>query len=143
MPQLIKRISDLIVTGPVIDITLYPAADVVANLDLNKQLMPFKSCVGLIDTGASISAIDLPLVKELNLISRDYIPVLTPSGISQHFTYDVGVQLPKELGWKTFFIEVTGSDLEKQPFDVLIGRDVLQYCTLIFNGWDNSFQLHI
>ena len=143
MPHLIKRVSDLKGVGPLIDITLYPAAEIVRNVDLTKETLLHKNCIGLIDTGASISAIDRPIVKELNLISRDFIPVLTPSGVSHHFTYDIGLQLPKELGWKTYFIEVTGSDLEKQPFDVLIGRDVLENCTLIFNGWDNSFQLHI
>jgi hypothetical protein len=141
MPQIIKRFSSLQDSGPTIDITIYPPAEIVKQLEAGK--IPIVNCVGLIDTGASISAIDLSIVKELNLISRDFIPVLTPSGMSNHFTYDIGIQLPKEMGWKTYFIEVTGCDLEKQPYKALIGRDILQNCTLIFNGWDNSFQLHI
>lgn len=144
MPQFVKRFSDLKGIGPIIDVTLYPAAEVVTKYNLDKgERIPSKPCVALIDTGASMSAIDTPLVDELNLISRDLISVQTPAGISNHYTYDVGIQLPKEMGFKTFFIEVTGSILTHQPYDILIGRDILQNCTLIFNGWDNSFQLHI
>lgn len=51
--------------------------------------------------------------------------------------------LPPQLGRKMFFIEVTGADLENQHYDALLGRDILENCTLIYNGWDDSFQLHL
>lgn len=40
-------------------------------------------------------------------------------------------------------IMAIGANLTKQPYDALIGRDILKLCTLIYNGWDNSYQLHI
>ena len=143
MPHYIKKLTNLQNAGAVIDIFIFPPAQVINTHTQAKEHIPNKPCVGMIDTGASISAIDFSISKELNLISRDFIPVLTPSGTSNHYTYDVGLMLPKEMGYKMYFIEVTECDFSKQSFDVLIGRDVLQYCTLIFNGWDNSFQLHL
>ena len=142
MPALIKRISNLREEGPTIDVIIYPPTQII-NLTDKNEIIPNKICTGLIDTGASNSCIDIKIAAELNLISRDFIPILTPSGMSNHFTYDVGVMMLSQLGYKIFFIEVTGADLERQPFDVLIGRDILEHLTLIFNGWDNSFQVHI
>jgi hypothetical protein len=51
--------------------------------------------------------------------------------------------LPAQLGHKMFFIEITGVDLENQPYDALIGRDILKSCTLIYNGVEDSYQLYL
>lgn len=143
MPALIKRISDLKTEGPTIEIIIYPAAPIINQFADAKQPIPQRKGIGLIDTGASCSSIDISIAKALGLISRDFVPVLTPSGTSNHFTYDASFMLPLQLDRKMFFIEVLGCDLSAQPYDALIGRDILQQCTLIFNGWDNSFQLHL
>lgn len=142
MPALIKRITDLKAEGPTIEVTIWPPAQVIMQHGEPDQI-PSRVCIGLIDTGASNSCIDINIATELNLISRDYVPVLTPSGLSNHYTYDVGIMLPEQFGYKMYFVEVTGAELARQPYDVLIGRDLLEHCTFIFNGWDNSFQLHI
>lgn len=143
MPALLKRISDLRSEGPTIEITIFPPRPIIVDFQKRKEPIPQKKGIGLIDTGASNSCIDIKIAKEMGLISRDFIPILTPSGISNHYTYDVGIFLPQQLATNIFFIEVPGADLEQQPFDMLIGRDILESCTFIYNGWDNSFQLHI
>lgn len=143
MPSLFKRPANLHNEGACVDIRIYPPVNVLSEYRDKSMEMPFRPCRGLIDTGASISAIDPSIAGALNLIVRNNIPVLTPSGTSHHFTYDVGFMLPSELGFKIYFIEVTGAELAQQGFDVLIGRDILQYLTLIYNGADNSFQLHL
>ena len=143
MPALIKRVSDLRLEGPTIDITIFPPAPVIQDYRNRNLQIPFKNGVGLIDSGASNSCIDISIATELGLVSRDFVSVLTPSGTSNHYTYDVLIMLPQQLELKSFFVEVTGADLTLQPYDVLIGRDVLAACTFIYNGWDNSFQLHI
>lgn len=143
MPALIKRISNLHFEGPTIEIIIFPPAPIMEDFQKKNEPIPQKKILALIDTGASNSCIDIKIAKELELVSRDFISVLTPSGISDHFTYDVAIMLPQQLQYKSFFIEVTGGDLERQPYDALIGRDILESCTLIYNGWDGSFQLHI
>jgi hypothetical protein len=118
MPALIKRISNLRLEGPIIDIFIYPPAPVINDFTAKGGVIPSKKGIGLIDTGASNSCIDIKIVSEIGLISRDFISCLTPSGMSDHYTYDAGIMLPAQLGYKMFFIEVVGSDLDKQPFDV-------------------------
>lgn len=143
MPAIVKRVTDLQLEGPTIEVIVWPPGPVINEYTSKGLSIPNFKLIGLIDTGASMTGIDKSIAQKLNLISRDCISILTPSGESDMFTYDAGIMLPVQLGHKMFFIEVLGSDLEKQPFDVLIGRDILESCTLIFNGWDHSFSLHI
>lgn len=143
MPSFFKRITNLQAEGPIIDVILFPPAVTINSFREQGKEIPQLRVTALIDTGASCTCIDLTLPPQLNLISRDYINVRTPSGISEHFTYDIGFMLPQQLGHKMSFIEVTGADLKEQGFEVLIGRDILSTCTLIYNGSDNSFQLHV
>ena len=142
MPFFTKRVTNLQREAPIIEVTIFPPAPIVNQYNDRKELIPHHRAIGLIDTGASISCIDVKIAEQMGLIARDFIPVLTPSGVSNHFTYDITIVFPPELESKVFFVEVTGADLSQQPFDILIGRDVLEQCTLIYNGWDNSFQLH-
>jgi hypothetical protein len=76
----------------------------------------------------------------MQLIIRDRQPVLTPSGQSEQNLYDIVITLANH----TFGISLQafGADLSKRPYDILLGRDVLSSCTLIYNGWDNSYNLH-
>jgi hypothetical protein len=77
----------------------------------------------------------------LSLIVRDIQTVLTPSGSSEHNLYDAIIGLP-QIGNTAYDVQVFGTILTEQPFDALIGRDILKHCTLIYNGWDNSYSIH-
>lgn len=105
-------------------------------------MVPSKIANGLIDTGASVSCIDDSIAKELDLTAHDIVTVCTPSEIFSQPVYDLGFSLPN-LTKVTFAIQALGAVLTSQPYDALIGRDLLALCTLIYNGWDNSYQLHI
>ena len=122
---------------------IFPPSHTYYVAGMKSENIPIYTGVGLIDTGASISAIDVSVAKSLNLISRDIIPILTPSGIKNHYTYDVEFMLPQTLGFKKFSLDVTGCELAKQGIQVLIGRDVLKECTFIFNGTTNTWELHL
>jgi enamine deaminase RidA (YjgF/YER057c/UK114 family) len=71
------------------------------------------------------------------MIEKEY---LEPNeGFSQTVVVKTG-------NFKTLYISGQigdGADLEAQPYNALIGRDILSNCTLIYNGWDNSYQLHL
>ena len=97
--------------------------------------------IGLIDTGASCSSIDQSVATYLSLIVFDTETAYTPSGISEHNLYDVIIGLP-QIGNKGYEIQVLEANLGGQPFHALIGRDILKHCTMIYNGWDNSYTLH-
>lgn len=100
----------------------------------------------LIDTGTSISAIDVSIVSALGLTPTDIVPVHTPStGQTPAPTelYDVRTYLyhadSEYLVDRA--IPVIGSQLKVQGFEVLLGRDVLQDCLFIYDGLAGYFTL--
>jgi hypothetical protein len=142
MPVFPNRVPNLQQIGQVVEIVIFPSQPVFSKMRSEGKNPPSKKVIALIDTGASGSCINDPIAKELGLIARDVISVQTPSGTSQQPIYDLGFALPS-LTNNIFPIQALGADLEKQPYNALIGRDILSICTLIYNGWDNSYQLHI
>jgi len=144
MPVFPNKVQNLQQIGPIIEVILVPPPPVIAQLKSEGKKPPSKKVIALIDTGASGSCINEPISKELGLIVRDIVPVQTPSGTTQQGVFDVGflLILPRIMT-QPILIQALGSDLKNQPYQALIGRDILSYCTLIYNGWDNSYQLHI
>lgn len=143
MPQITTQIPDIKATGALLQIFIFPPAHMWWKDGMNAEDVPIFTATGLIDTGASISAIDYGIATALKLISRDVIPIMTPSGVKDHYTYDVSLMLPESLGHKSFPVEVTGADLARQGIQVLIGRDVLKHCSFVYNGVDNTWHLAI
>jgi hypothetical protein len=100
----------------------------------------------LIDPGASISIVDAKIPKELGLHPTGKISILTPStGLQPHecAEYDVSVTLlhPAE-GTETVFghVPVAESTFHPtEPYQILIGRDLLQHCLLVYDGKGGSF----
>ena len=110
--------------------------------------LPFSSPVvvlGLIDTGASLSALDESIITTLDLAARGPTSIHTPStgaAYEKRMTYEALVVLGEIAGKplsKT--IPVISCELATQGFFALIGRDLLQYCRLIYDGPKNSFSL--
>ena len=141
MPVFPNKVPNLIEIGPIIEVVVSLPQIIVSQLKNEGRPVPARTVIALIDTGASGSCINYSLSKKLGLIARDVAEVYTPSGISQHEVYDLGLSLPN-LNTGLISLQAIGADLERQPYEALIGRDVLSKCTLIYNGWDNSYQLH-
>jgi hypothetical protein len=100
---------------------------------------------GLIDTEASISAIDRQLVSVLGLQPRGTAPIHTPStGAAYEIRnlYDVclvlGETQPQPLA---LVLPVIESEFASQGFEILNGRDVLKKCDLRYDGPNNTFSL--
>lgn len=142
MPVFPNKVPDLKTIGPIIEVVVFPPPPVMQKLVKEQKEVPSKKVIALIDTGASGSCINNEIATELGLIARDVVKVGTPSGLTNQPIYDLGFALPS-LTNSIMPIQGLGSDLEAQPYDALIGRDILRECTLIYNGWDNSYQLHL
>lgn len=115
---------------------------------LNLPVPPPHTCVGLLDTGATASAISPQVVKALALVPTGRTRVLTPStGSVPHetFKYDVSLHIfePKSKYLLTRAIAVSESDLEAQGFDVLVGMDILGHCLFVLDGITGDFKLGI
>jgi hypothetical protein len=94
----------------------------------------------LIDTGASCTCVDPYLVAPLSLVPTGSVPIQTPSTAGRpHMCnqYDASLFFPNAGAASGFFIDalpVIETELRGQGIDGLIGRDVLDRCTLIYNG---------
>jgi Aspartyl protease len=102
---------------------------------------------GLLDTGASISAIDTDIVQNLGLQPTGATLIHTPStGVTpyQTSTYDIRIVIFGSVTAHSFIlpaVAVTESALKDFGFQVLIGRDVLVHCLFVYDGRANIFSL--
>jgi hypothetical protein len=101
----------------------------------------------LVDTGASITAIDPTIIKGLGLQPTGSMQILTPStGATpvQVNTFDVGIIIPLATVGQNHVIgalQVIESSLTVQGIQALIGRDVLSNSLLVYDGRANIFSL--
>jgi hypothetical protein len=108
---------------------------------LKRLSMPYstpETALGLLDTGASCSAIDVLLAHRLGLEARGVTNIHTPSTGDAHVAtnvydvcYVIGEGSPKPLVTNLSVIECK---LASEGFLVLIGRDVLDKCVFQYNG---------
>ena len=100
---------------------------------------------GLIDTGASGTAIDRDIVKLLGLQPTGVLSIHTPSTASQAHrchTYDVSLRVDHPAANETFDpIVAVESDLAAHGFQALIGCNVLKKCIFIYDGEAATFSL--
>jgi hypothetical protein len=100
---------------------------------------------GLIDTGASISALDLEIVRSLGLEQRGETSIHTPSTGTDHEkkpTFDAMIIVGETTGFPLHVtVPVIGCELATQGFSALIGRNVLRRCRFTYDGPSDSFTL--
>jgi hypothetical protein len=101
--------------------------------------------LGLIDTGASMSALDPTVITMLGLAPRGNVSVHTPStgtAYEKRMTYDALFIAGEETGEpvsKT--LQIIEWELASQGILALIGRDFLAECQFIYDGPSKSFAL--
>lgn len=95
----------------------------------------------LIDTGASCTCCDIEFLKPLGLVPTGRMGIMTPSTAAgaRHVCdqYDVSLFLTSGNhpgGHLIQAIPVITTHLKTQGIEGLIGRDVLNGCTLIYHG---------
>lgn len=97
--------------------------------------------IALIDTGASITAVDSQALGRLGLQPVGVVNVRTPQGQTRQGLYPCQISFPGTPIDTLQFNAVTGSQLEHQGYKVLIGRDLLRYFQLVYNGIDGFWTL--
>jgi hypothetical protein len=98
----------------------------------------------LVDTGASSSVVDHALITPLGIAPSSYTMVHTPSTDGkpvQQPVYDVSIWLyhaaTKHFLERSF--PVMCANLRAQGIDILLGRDILGECLLVFDGPERRF----
>lgn len=132
---------NLLIHGPCINVDLsLPPAPATTQQGVAASAPLIESGLALIDTGASGSVIDDAVAKRLGLIATGTTPA---SGVSGPYTatqYAVGWRLSGNPNFDA--IPVTDGPLfANQGIIMLLGRDILAGCVLIYNGTTGSFTL--
>ena len=133
----------LLSTGPMIPVELL-IPDMLAQ-HYAKNNIPIPGCIrgnALVDTGASITCVDLQLIRSLGLHPISNAQVLTPQGSAMQDIYPIkivfaGTSIAFNLN------AVMGSQLAAQNIIALIGRDILAMCAVTYNGPFGHFSLSI
>jgi predicted aspartyl protease len=88
----------------------------------------------LIDTGASVTAVDMDVLRRLGLPPVGTGTVVTPSGTETQGVYVVRLTFPQTPIPPLDPIPVMGSQLAGFGHIVLLGRDLLYGALLIYDG---------
>ena len=142
--------KSLAIDGPIMQIQV-EIPPVLAE-SLQKSSTPIPNPVegfALIDTGASITAIDDVIFGQLGINPNGVARVGTAGGPQQQSTYPVrltfpGTGIPGVNHGKALGCNLTGQIvLGKRRLIALIGRDILQRFILIYNGSAGMFSMSI
>ena len=100
-----------------------------------KQIKSF-NCEALIDTGASISVISPKVAEQLSLIEIGFENITSVHSIELRPVYFGRITFPWGSG-----MEIPLVCCELQGFDCLIGRDVLRYWHVTYNGFNGEITI--
>ena len=102
---------------------------------------PPQTGFALLDTGASITGVDVGILTALGVNPVSTVNVLTPSGQQQQSLYPCRISFPGTPIPALDLNAVTGSQLAAQGLAVLIGRDLLRHFLIVYNGVDGLWTL--
>lgn len=101
---------------------------------------------GLLDTGADRTVVDEAIVNVLGLQAAGTVLVYAAAaGGTPHpshlFLLAIGIWTGKHTEVKANPIPVVAADFSAYPFDILIGRDVLNAATFVYDGPNGALTL--
>lgn len=102
---------------------------------------PYARVRMLIDTGSSISGIDKNIIKTLKLPKYNGCSEVDGVGGIHSLNRYRCVLFLNIFGLKGLPIDVLEGDYSGSPYDGVLGRDVLQFCSFNFNGPSNTFDI--
>jgi hypothetical protein len=127
-------------SGPIISVEISIPAALKQHLsEKGLPIPPPQSGFALIDTGAFATAVDQSIFDALGVSPIDKIKTSTPHGDAESPVYPASVTFPG-LELKEMPMErVVGCNLKWQTLEgkeiiMLLGRDLLQYFLLVYNG---------
>jgi hypothetical protein len=137
-----RNSNDLRHEGAYMTVTVMPPLPVIQSFKKENKHIPRQEVHGLIDTGCSNTCIDINIAASLGLIAHDETIIHTPSGQSTQLLYDVTLFF-QTTGDVPHNLQVCGANLSGQPYNALIGRDLLSLGIFIYNGIENRWDFCI
>lgn len=127
--------------GPVLQVYVEVPTATAGTLDITQQPIPGPiHGLALIDTGASISAIQKDVAEELGLQSSGVREIITPNAKESVPLFPVRISFPGTTLETIGFTRVAGVNLPRQATGtslhliMLVGRDILKDFLFAYNG---------
>ena len=131
----------LVVSGPRVPVQVeVPTALAKRLADEGKPVPAPATGWGLIDTGATSSAVSAKVVENLGVSPVGVVKVGTAGGRREQATYPIKLVL-STIGLSIEYGQVTGAELEGMDIVVLIGRDFLSRVLFIYDGPSAEYTL--
>ena len=129
--------------GPVIQVSVGLEQTMAKALTQQGQPVPtLKVGLALIDTGASITCVDEQAAQELRLPVVDVAQMASASHSGHPCNlYPIQMILPAGISFGA--PRAMGANLAVQGLIAIIGRDILQVCTLFYNGGSGQITLSL
>ena len=133
----------LFVLGLNIPVAISTATADSSNPEFDKTLISSASVMAHLDTGATITSIDIKLAEYLKLISTGSKDSLTAGGKITMPTYAIDLYFPNTtlspfinlpIGSCNLNFDINKSINDPQNFAILLGRDVLSRWNIVWNG---------
>ena len=130
--------SDIMQQGPVVEARVFPDERTFLNPAVRPRVPKLRM---LVDTGSNISAPHLDIIQRLQLpLDSEQATVEAAGGTTTLNRYKCVLHLPA-FGKKGLPIDILEGRFEDSPYQGVIGRDVLRFCKLTYDGLGNRFQL--
>lgn len=134
--------QQLHVSGPALQIQIEVPDELAALFSKQGNVIPQpQTGTALIDTGASFTAVDERVLRQLALVPVGSQPVSTPSGQSVRALYPCKITFPGTPIPSLPFNAIIGCDLTGFGHVALIGRDLLRHFLLVYNGPEGHWTL--
>jgi len=127
-------------TGPLVSVEIGLPTPLKQHLSEKGEAIPAAvSGFALVDTGAFATAVDETVFQSLGVPHIDEIPTDTPHGHGTSNVYPANVSFPGMNVTDMAMERVVGCSLKWKTRDekeiiMLMGRDLLQYFLLVYNG---------
>ena len=135
MPSFTAQLPDLVSTGPIVELLISPARELVEALEAENKGVPASvKTIAMIDTGATSSVARPDLIRQMGIEPIGLVKISTPSDTEvECLQYQASFIFPNNVAVETS--ELIAAPLQGQPIQCLIGRDVLEHGVFIYNGY--------
>lgn len=108
-----------------------------------KPVPPPRTISAMIDTGASISAIEDSVAKSIGLVKTGATYITGVGGASQRPIYSAQIFVSPPSGIRYDPIQIAGVTFGSPQFSMLIGRDILSDLALSYMGKQGKFSITV
>lgn len=141
MRQMVIVSPSLYVKGPLVSAEVYTSEESFLQSKNNAGAHHGIEVNMLVDTGSNISGLHRSLIEKLQLpMYRDKVSIDGAGGMFSLDRFRCVLYLGI-FGTKALPLDIVEGDFGQSDYDGVLGRDVLQYCKLEFDGPSNAFRM--